>query len=213
MIYSRNKDSGRRFYITSYEMNDGNSKSTGLLLNLYSSDETVDRATSLGTKIQSKYLYREIIESAAETDDLLWETRKQVQDTWGSRSFLDSVQCLVSIGTGTDPGIVFRGSGFNASQSIKAMVEDPEDPVRIIREEKARLGKLNRYFRFDLRNELSDIQPTDLLVEQDVIAATQDYLSSEEVVEEMSICGDNLSGRQCKFIHLKQLYITVLTLL
>jgi hypothetical protein len=77
-----------------------------------------------------------------------------------------------------------------------AMAHETAKTVEIFHRAHSDLDEGDRYFRFSVPDGLGDIGLEEASQKRAIIAATDRYLSSQQIYKEMKVCGKGLSSRK-----------------
>lgn len=125
-------------------------------------------------------LYNNPIQLVAQEATTLWANRMN-----------DSI--IVSIGTGSAPGAVFRGNIKKIVDGMKAIVTQTEQTANDFMLANKPMDKENRLFRFTVLHGLAEVGLQEWKQRGDIASATQSYLRRGEVSKHMEYCIEQLS--------------------
>lgn len=129
----------------------------------------------------------------------MYDVWNEAQDMWPSGSLEESVKCLVSIGTGVPSLKPFTNDLVGVGQSLLAIATETEKTAERFRRDKSGLDDKGRYYRFNVLQGLEDIGLEDSKRKNAIIAATDRYLESQTVFQQMRACVNISSNKQGVF--------------
>lgn len=140
------------------------------------------------------------VEGAIGVNNPVQELWDQAQLTWGPEPLLDTVKCLVSIGTGVLSLKAFDDDLINIGRTLAAIATETEWTAERFRQERRLLSITGRYYRFNVARGLEAIGLEEADKVKEIAAATRRYISSQEVQKQMQACAGSVAGRKCSFM-------------
>jgi hypothetical protein len=127
-----------------------------------------------------------------------------IRELWGEAADLwrdlgslnDTVQCIVSIGTGVSASSGFGDSFIDVAKALKKLAIEKEKTAEHFEREHFDLLRDGRYFRLNVSNGLGGIGLQETSKIPQVAAATRAYLSSETVSAAIERCAERLRNKQ-----------------
>jgi hypothetical protein len=105
------------------------------------------------------------------------------------KALIENVNCLVSIGTGIPSLQPFGDDCVDIATTLKEIATENEKRAKTFHNEHWDLDVRNLYFRFNVLNGLEDIGLEVASQRDAVISATNRYLDSRTVTNQMKLCG------------------------
>jgi hypothetical protein len=131
------------------------------------------------------------------------EVWAEAKDIWSPRqdNIGELVKCMVSIGTGhpkTTP--IFDGHYKFLTETLVAIATETEKTAEAFRRRHGEMFRANRCFRLNVDQGLQNVGLEEYLKVPEITSATADYLDSEDVVDKISSCADNLKEKECALV-------------
>lgn len=124
----------------------------------------------------------------------MYEVWNEAQDMWPAGSLEKKVQCLVSIGTGIQSLGQFGDSLIGIGESLKKIATETEKTAEQFARDKMMLHKDGRYYRFNVSCGLADIGLEEAKRKNEIAAATDLYIESQEVHKQLKACAMSMLG-------------------
>lgn len=131
------------------------------------------------------------------------EVWAEAKDIWSPRqdNIGELVKCMVSIGTGhpkTTP--IFDRHHKFLTETLVAIATETEKTAEAFRRRHGEMFRANRCFRLNVDQGLQNVGLEEYLKVPEITSATADYLDSEDVVDKISSCADNLKEKECALV-------------
>jgi hypothetical protein len=123
----------------------------------------------------------------------VFELWNHAQTIWGPE-LEHKVQCLVSVGTGTQRHGL---NPFSLGLGILAFATETEGTAERFRQGNVQLDNSGRYFRFNVLRGLENIGLKESHKKPEIAAATRDYVQSQDVFKQMQACANIIAQREC----------------
>jgi len=111
------------------------------------------------------------------------------------------VKCFVSVGTG-NPGTkpIAEGAWKFMSDTLVDLATQTENTVEIFIQRHRQLYNNKRYFRFNVEQGLQGLGLAEYEREPEIVAATTNYMGSQQIKSAIRDCALNLKQKQCMYI-------------
>ncbi|CAG8953838.1 hypothetical protein HYFRA_00006730 [Hymenoscyphus fraxineus] len=128
----------------------------------------------------------------------LWN---QAKDVWSSDSLESQLRCLISVGTGV-PKVIPSGDYLHdIAFALSAIATETEKTAQEFHKTHRALDENNMYFRFNVPSGLEDVGLEETEKIPTIATATNDYLDTQTVHQQMSVCGKLLKEKKESFIY------------
>ena len=135
------------------------------------------------------------MDGATGANNPVQEVWNEAQQVWGS-PLEAKIKCLVSIGTGRRLGAAFKDDIFNIRDTLIAIATDTKQKAEQFRRDKAQLDKAGQYYRFNVDIGLEHVGLEESKKKKDIAAATRDYMESQEILNRMDACANNVARNE-----------------
>ena len=196
-VCATSKETGDTVHLTSYRSPRGRER-------LFQSTKIWEagRATSAASSFFDPIIIGEFgegfVDSATGAKNPVYELWNEAQDIWPSTTFENSVQCLVSIGTGVPSLKPFSDDLVGVGQSLLAIATETEKTAERFNRDKSQLDDDGRYYRFNVLHGLEDVGLEDSKQKSAIVAATDRYIESQAVFKKMKACGNSTAEKRRK---------------
>ena len=133
----------------------------------------------------------EFVDGASGANNPVRELWTEAADVWRDLGPLhDSIQCLVSIGTGVPTMRSFGSSMLDVARSLKDTSLETDKTAKQFGNEHYQLGSQGRYFRFNVIKGLEEIGLEEADKRGQIVAAARSYVS--DIAADLSKCSNAL---------------------
>lgn len=154
-------------------------------------------ASSFFDPIKIGQFEEEFVDGAVGANNPVVQLWNEAQYMWSGEALEGNIKCLVSIGTGVPSLDSYGSSLFEIAKTLKDIATDTEKTAESFHRAHSGLDDGNRYFRFNVPHGLESIGLEDAAQKNKIMAATTRYVALESVMNQMKLCGNNLSTREC----------------
>jgi hypothetical protein len=91
----------------------------------------------------------------------------------------------------------FMDDMLHISETLVAIATETEMTAERFRRERALLDSMGRYYRLNVVRGLEDIGLEEAKKVKEMVAATRQYISLQEVHKQMQACAGSVAGRDC----------------
>ena len=154
-------------------------------------------ATSFFDPIKIGQFEEEFVDAAVGANNPVAQVWNEARYVWSGEALEGNIKCLVSIGTGVPSLDSYGSSLFEIAKALKDIATETEKTAESFHRAHSDLDDGNRYFRFNVSHGLESIGLEDAAQKNKIMAATTRYVALESVMNQMKLCGNNLSSREC----------------
>ena len=136
------------------------------------------------------------IDGATGCNNPIEEVYSSARERWppqASNTFSESIQCLVSIGTGVVPDEPFGSRIFEIARALTNIATETEATADRFKREHADLWQASKYFRFNVHG-LGSIGLEEEAKKSEITSRTNSYVKSPAIRDEMVHCANSLSN-------------------
>lgn len=169
-----------------------NPRLTGLLYDdckVWEACRATSAAPTFFAPIQIGKYNQNFIDGAAVANNPIQIAYSEARNMWPGRDAF-----ILSIGTGSAPGLPFRGNIKAIVESMKKIVTETERTAEAFYDDHSDLVAKELLFRFNVTYGLSDISLQDYKQVDQMADATQTYLDHGEIGKKLSSCISRLSA-------------------
>lgn len=195
-VCATSKETSETVCLTSYKTPHGNND----LLNsatIWEACRATSAASSFFDSIAIGRYGEEFVDGGTGANNPVWELWNQAQAIYGPGPLEDNLDCIVSIGTGVPSLTPFSDDILHIHETLIALATETEQTAERFRRSKAHLDDAGCYFRFNVAHGLEEIGLEESKKKKDIAAATRRYVTSQEVLKQMTACVDRVSKKQC----------------
>lgn len=116
---------------------------------------------------------------------------------WGPEPLEGQVKCVVSVRTGVPSLKACKDDVFHIGETLAAIATETEQTAERFQRERQLLNSMGRYYRFNVVRGLEEIRLEETAKVKEMAAATQQYISSQEVHKQMQAYAGIVAGREC----------------
>lgn len=154
-------------------------------------------ASSFFDPIKIGQFEEEFVDGAVGANNPVAQIWNEARYMWSGEALEGNIKCLVSIGTGVPSLDSYGSSLFEIAKTLKDIATETEKTAESFHRAHSDLDDGNRYFRFNVSHGLESIELEDAAQKNKIMAATTRYVALESVMNQMKLCGNNLSTREC----------------
>ncbi|KAI9149006.1 Phospholipase A I [Paramyrothecium foliicola] len=183
-VCATSKETGEVVRLRSYRTHRGRSRD----ITIWEAGRATSAATSFFKHVVIGSYEQTFVDGALGANNPVRELWSEAQDLWPSQRLEDTVQCLVSIGTGMPSTAPFKDDIFNIGKSLVKLAIETEKTAEAFIRDKKTLRQQGRYYRFNVSRGLKNIGLEDTKQTNVIVSATDMYLETEEVSSKIQEC-------------------------
>jgi predicted acylesterase/phospholipase RssA len=183
-VCATSKETGEVVRLRTYHSPRGRSRD----IKIWEAGRATSAATTFFKPITIGQFNQTFVDGALGANNPIRELWSEAQDLWPAERFEETVQCIVSIGTGMPSTIPFRDNIFNIGESLLKMAIATEKAAEMFKRDQRRLNEQGRYYRFNVLRGLKGIGLEDTKRTGDIASATDLYLETEDVSQAIRKC-------------------------
>ncbi|KAI1745266.1 hypothetical protein F4680DRAFT_401598 [Xylaria scruposa] len=153
-------------------------------------------ATSFFDPITIGVFKEQFVDAAAlGVNNPVYSIWSQAQEIWGADRLEESLNCMVSIGTGMPCLKPFQDDVLHISKTLTAIATETEKTAERFRLDKFKLVESGLYYRFSVTKGLETVGLQESAKKADIAAATVRYVQSQEVFQQFKLCALKMSNK------------------
>ncbi|KAI0543831.1 hypothetical protein F4679DRAFT_567226 [Xylaria curta] len=153
-------------------------------------------ATSFFDPIKIGLFKEQFVDAAAlGVNNPVYSVWSQAQEIWGADHLEQSLNCIVSIGTGMPCLKPFQDDVLHIGKTLAAIATETEKTAERFRLDKLKLVESGLYYRFSVAKGLETVGLQESAKKADIAAATVRYVQSQEVFQQFKSCALKMSNK------------------